>query len=137
MKSAERVGDGGARSRGLGSGIRVEVRIVRMVSAGKETEPAAALLERKQLWVADAQQWTAERGHERQHILWIGQRAKQHNKRFDLLRLAEGTGAADLDRNVQGLERMRVWDDAVALLSGQDEEIAETFGGSRRLSDLM
>ena len=50
------------------------------------------------------------------------QRAQQHGQRSHFPGLAERAGAADLDRNLQRLERVRVGAEAVLPLSREDQE---------------
>ena len=71
-------------------------------------EPAARLLELEQRAVAEAEERAAQDVDECQLILRIGQGSEQNGERFHLGGFAEGTGAADLDRDVQLLERTRV-----------------------------
>ena len=112
-RGADAVGWAGHTTRPC-AGLRLEHR-----------EPAAGLLEREQLGIADAEERTTEHGHERQRILRVGQRAQQRRQRLDLSRFAKRAGAAHFRRNVQRFERGGVGGDAVSLLPRQDQEIAE------------
>ena len=74
----------------------------------EDAEPAAGLLERKQLAIADAEQRAAEHADERDAVLRIAQRTQQQRERLDFARLGEGAGAADFHRDLQRLERLHV-----------------------------
>ena len=91
----------------------------------EDREPAAGLLEREQLGIADAEERTTQHGDERQLILRVGQRAQQRRERLDLTRLAKRAGAAHFRRDVQRFERGGVRCDAIHFLPRQDQEIAE------------
>ena len=67
----------------------------------------------------------AQDGDQRQRILRIGERAQQHRQGLDLGRLAKGACAAHLDRDVQRLEGTGIGREAVALLPGENQEVAE------------
>ena len=90
----------------------------------KHAEPAAGLLECEQLRIADPEQRSTQDRHQRHGILRIGKRAQQPGERLDLGRLAKGTRAADLDRDVQQLQGLCVRHNPSLFLSGQDQKVA-------------
>src|SRR5262245_48027910 len=88
-----------------------------------DREPAACLLVREQLAVADSKQRTAKDRHQGDLVLWVGERPKKLRQRVYLARLAESAGAADFNRDSQRLEGVGVCADP-ALLPREDQKIA-------------
>ena len=89
----------------------------------EHAEPAASLLERKQLPIADAEERATQHADERHAVLRIAQRPQQQRERLDLPRLAERAGAADFHRDLQRLERLNVGNQVLSL-AREDEEVA-------------